>query len=349
VSADRIARRAPMLVREWRARWLHRPQRQWATSVAPLLVANVMAESDVAWRTEKAIFTETSVAVVTVVRLGSSQRFVVKTPWTAEGVTGLRRQADVLATLQQDPRLHALRTVIPQCVWQGEVDGRYCCIEEALPGVPASAMVLQRERRATLLRNSARLIGDLHICTREQTLLDDATVEAWVDAPLRRIKASIDIRPHRHRLIDAVNRLREELATALLGRTARTAWIHGDFWPGNLLTAPSGADVTGVVDWDCASPHQLPLHDLIHLHAFSLRLACGDELGDIVVRALRGGIAETLGVSAGDVASWLDGIPQRSAVLLYWLRHVLLFIDSENHHDNPRWLRANVERVLVNV
>jgi aminoglycoside phosphotransferase (APT) family kinase protein len=338
-----------MPVREWRTHWLHRSERQWAGRVAPLLAANVMADPDAAWRTEKVIFTGTSVAVVTVARLGSAQRFMVKMPWTAEGVTGLRRQADVLATLQLDPRLHTLRAVMPRCVWQGEIDGRYCCIEEALPGVPASAMVLQRERRAALLRNSTRLIGDLHVRTREQTLLDDAAVEAWVDAPLRRIEASIAIRPGRDRLIDAANRLREELTIALLGRVARTAWIHGDFWPGNLLSAPSGAHVTGIVDWDCASVRQLPLHDLIHLHAFSLRLTYGDELGDIVVRALRSGIVETLGVPAGEVAGWLDGIPQRSAVLLYWLRHVLLFIDSENHHDNPRWLRANVERVLANV
>jgi aminoglycoside phosphotransferase (APT) family kinase protein len=129
----------------------------------------------------------------------------------------------------------------------------------------------------------------------------------------------------------------------------RTSWIHGDFWPGNLLSAQPGGLVTGVVDWDCASDQQLPLHDLLHLHVFTRRLTRGDELGHIVVRALRSGIGDALGVSAGEVATWLDGVPQRPAVLLYWLRHVLLFIDSESHRDKPYWLRANVEHVLVNI
>ena len=107
--------------------------------------------------------------------------------------------------------------------------------------------------------------------------------------------------------------------------------------------------MTGIVDWDQAAARQLPLHDLLHLHVLARRLARGDELGEIVVHALRHGIDRTLDVPADEAADWLDGIPPRPALLLYWLRHVLLFIDSEGDHDDPRWIRGNVERVLVNV
>ncbi|WP_446220876.1 hypothetical protein [Micromonospora sp. IBHARD004] len=78
-------------------------------------------------------------------------------------------------------------------------------------------------------------------------------------------------------------------------------------------------------------------------------MAGGEELGEAVVRALRRGIGEALDVPAREVAAWLDTVPQRAALLLYWLRHILLFIDSEGDHDNPRWFRGNVDRVLVNV
>jgi aminoglycoside phosphotransferase (APT) family kinase protein len=210
-------------------------------------------------------------------------------------------------------------------------------------------MMLRRTRRTALLRAATEVIRDLHARTREQTLLDSAAMEAWVHAPLRRLEQFAAGRPKPNRLLDAVWRLREELTAVLTGRTVHTCWIHGDFWPGNLLASPPSAHVTGIVDWDQASPRQLPLHDLIHLHLLARRLARGGELGDIVVHALRNGIDETLGVAAGEVAAWLDGIPQRTALLLYWLRHILLFIDSEGDHDNPRWLRGNVERVLVNV
>jgi aminoglycoside phosphotransferase (APT) family kinase protein len=341
-------RSTPVRLLERRTRWLHRPEREWAGEIAPRLVTAVAA-ADADWRTETVDFTSTSLAVVTVGCPGSLRRFVVKVPWTAHGAESLRRQADVLASLHHDLRLCGLHPLMPRCIEQGEVDGRYYCIEEALQGVPASAVMARRARRTPLLAAATRIIGDLHARTREVTLLDRATVEAWVHAPLLRLEAFSAGQRHRNLLLGAIGRLRGELDSALAGRTVHTSWIHGDFWPGNLLAARSGTDVTGVVDWDGASPRQLPLHDLLHLHVFSRRLARGDELGDVVVRALYGGIGEAIDVPSGQVATWLDDIPQRSAVLLYWLRHVQLFIDTEGHHDNPRWLRANVERVLVNV
>jgi aminoglycoside phosphotransferase (APT) family kinase protein len=328
---------------------LHRPERSWTAAIAPRLVAGLTATGDAGWRTEAVSFTSTSVAVATVTRPGSTRGYVVKVPWTAAGAEGLRRQAVVLAILQMDPRLTGLRPVLPRCVGQGTAEGRYYCVEEALPGFPASAIMLRRTRRTALLGMASRVIRDLHTRTREKTLLDRAAVEAWVDAPLRRLEAFAATRPQPDRLLDAVWRLRDELGAILLGRTVRTSWIHGDFWPGNLLAAPSGAHLTGVVDWDRAAARELPLHDLLHLHVFARRLARGDELGEVVVRALHHGIDQTVGVPADEVAAWLDGIPQRPALLLYWLRHILLLIDSEGDHDNPRWLRGNVERVLVNV
>lgn len=329
-------------------RWGHRPEQKWTAAIAPRLVADVTAAGDAGWRTKMVAFTRTSVAVATVTRAGAEPSYVVKVPWTAVGAKGLQRQAGVLETLQTDARLPGLRPVLPRYIGQGEYEGRYYCVEQALPGVPASTMMLRRTRRTPLLRAAAAAIHDLHAGTREETLLDSAAVRAWVHAPLRRLEEFAASRAQPDRLLDAVWRLREELAAILTGRTVHTCWIHGDFWPGNLLATPN-AHLSGIVDWDQASPRQLPLHDLLHLHVLARRLARGDELGDVVVRALRHGIGETLGVAAGEVAAWLDGIPQRAALLLYWLRHIRLFIDSEGDHDNPRWLRGNVERVLVNV
>jgi aminoglycoside phosphotransferase (APT) family kinase protein len=214
-----------------------------------------------------------------------------------------------------------------------------------------------RRRNDRILAQATRVIRELHTCTREEIRLDSATIGGWVHAPLRRVMALPTGKRAKGVLRDAAGRLRDELEAALAGRTVRASWIHGDFWPGNLLASGHGGDltgdvagdVTGVVDWDGASPRQLPLHDLLHLYVFSRRLTSGDELGDVVVRALRDGISEATGMPAGSIAAWLDGIPERTAVLLYWLRHVLLFIDTEGHHDNPRWIRANVQRVLTNV
>ncbi|MEV6925032.1 aminoglycoside phosphotransferase family protein [Dactylosporangium sp. NPDC051485] len=341
--------KARPVLRDHLARWLHREERRWTAAAAPRLVAGATSIRNTGWRTETVSFTSTSVAVATVIRSGSPDRYVVKVPWTAAGAASLRRQATVLAMLRQDPRLPNLRPVLPRCLAQGTIEGRYYCVEEALPGVSAMGLMVRRAWRTMLLRAATGLISDLHARTGEQTVLDRSTVRAWVDAPLRRLEEFALTLSQPPRVVDAVGRLHEELIAVLVGRTVRVSWIHGDFWPGNLLAAPPGGQVTGVVDWDCATPGQLPLHDLLHLHVLARRLTGGDELGDIVVRALHRGIEETLDVSARDVDAWLDTIPQRAALLLYWLRHTLLFIDSEGDHDNPRWLRGNVERVLVSV
>jgi hypothetical protein len=39
-------------------------------------------------------------------------------------------------------------------------------------------------------------------------------------------------------------------------------------------------------------------------------------------------------------------LPGHTAALLYWVRHVSLFVGSPGHGDNRRWLDRNVERVL---
>jgi aminoglycoside phosphotransferase (APT) family kinase protein len=342
-----IARVRPVL-RDRLAGWLRPHERRWSAGVAAQLVAEAMP-GQTGWRTTSVIVTSTSVAVATVVRAECPRRYLVKIPWTAAGVVSLRHQAAVLERLRQEPRLSGLRPLLPRCVGQGEIEGRHYSVEEALPGVSASALMLQRDHRGALLRAATGVISELHARTREQTVLDRSTVYDWVDMPLRRIEELVLTRPQGTRLVDAVARLREELVAVLVGRSVHVSWIHGDFWPGNVLAAAPSGVVTGVIDWDCAGPGQLPLHDLLNLHVFARRLTGGGELGAIVVRALQCGIDQTLAVPAGDVATWLDAIPERAALVLDWLRHVLLFVDSEGDHDKPRWLRGNVERVLVNV
>jgi aminoglycoside phosphotransferase (APT) family kinase protein len=320
----------------------------WAGQVAPQLAAGPAAEA-AGWRTETVEFTSTFVAVAKVSHPGSDRRLVVKIPWTTNGADKLQRQAEVLTALQLDSRLDALRSLIPRTIEQGEIDGRYYCVEEALLGVPATAAMARRAQRPMLLAAATAVITDFHRSTGAETVVDSASIDAWAHQPLRRLEVYAAAQRRPDPLASAIGRLHAELDAVLGGRTVQTSWIHGDFWHGNLLADAAQPDITGIVDWDGAAAGQLPLHDLLHLHVFARRLTHGDELGEIVVKAITGGIAETIGVSSTQVTTWLDGIPERAAILLYWLRHVHLFIDTEGHHDNPRWLRSNVESVLANV
>jgi aminoglycoside phosphotransferase (APT) family kinase protein len=346
VIVARVVARAEPALHPAAARWRHRSELRWVAALAPRLLAREGGPED-GWRTHALRWTGTSVAVAVVAHPRDARRFVVKVPATAEGVTNLRRQREVLSALERDRRLCDWKAVLPRPLHEGEVAGRYYCVEEALPGEQADRLVRRGRDGRVLLRASAGLIEGLHSRTAREDLVDGVAVEAWVELPLCRLERFAGARPRRAELRAALDRLRNDLAEALLGRRVRRGWIHGDYWPGNVLA--SSGRVTGIVDWDQAAAGQLPLHDLLHLHLHARRLARGEELGDVVAAALTVGVPEAIGVPAGVVDRWTDGIPARTALLLCWLRHATLFLDSDGHRDNRYWLRHNVEKVLLHV
>jgi aminoglycoside phosphotransferase (APT) family kinase protein len=349
VTAARLASRALPVLQLAAARWRHQPELRWITAVAPRVLADVEGTPEDKWRIEAAMWTGTSVAIAIVTHREQDRRFVVKIPASVEAATSLRRQIRVLSALADDPRLHDWEAPLPLPVHEGELAGRYYCVEAALPGEQSVRVVRRGAHGGSLVDASARLVGGLHSRTAQERRVDTSAVEAWVDRPVQRLERFAVTRRRSHLLLPGVERLRECLRGSLLGRTARLSWIHGDFWSGNILASPHSGRITGLVDWDQATSDQLRLHDLLHLHLYARRLRSGEELGDIIVGALTVGLPSAIGVPAGLIDAWTDGMPSRSALLLYWLRHVTLFLDSDGHRDNQYWLRNNVERVLVHV
>jgi hypothetical protein len=313
------------------AGWGGGPRPGWLSSAAPALAAVGTPPGD--WSTEWVTVTDTAVAVAVVRCRDGGDRRVVKMPYTAEGADSLRRQSAVLATLHRDPRLAGWPAVLPRQLAEGTAGGHRYWVESAVPGTAPTD--------DAFLGPAAQLIGVLHARTRADRTVDAALIERWVQRPLDRLRSFLAADPPRSaRLVE----LGAELTAALAGRTVRTGWIHGDFWPGNVLT--HGPAVTGIVDWDRAEPDQLPLHDLLHLRLSARRARDGDQLGEIVARALRQGLDDASGVGPGCLDAWLGGVPPRAAVLLYWLRHISLFVESEGHGDNRDWVRRNVHSVL---
>lgn len=331
------------------AQWRHLPELRWAAGVAPRILAGFEGTAETEWRTEAVTRTGTSVTVAVVLHRSHNRRLVVKLPATVEGSESLKRQVRALSAIAHDPRLRDWEAVLPWTVHEGEVAGRYYCVEEAVPGEETARLIMRNGHASALLDASARLIEGLHSRTIQERRVDNAAIDAWVNRPLRRLERFAVGRRRRDELLVGVERLRNDLAGAFLGRTMRFSWIHGDFWPGNILAWSGTARITGIVDWDQAESQQLRLHDLLHLHLYTSRMRRAKELGDIVVEALTEGVPRVIGVPAGVVDAWTDGVACRSGLLLYWLRHVTLFLDSDGHRDNRYWLRNNVEKVLLHV
>jgi aminoglycoside phosphotransferase (APT) family kinase protein len=112
------------------------------------------------------------------------------------------------------------------------------------------------------------------------------------------------------------------------------AWVHGDYWPANVIFDPALA-VTGIIDWEWAAPRELPAHDLLYLAIHMRMRSEGRELGPVVQSLLAGNASELVG-----------GV-DRETLLLVWLRHVAYNLtQSPGDARNWVWTSRNVDSVL---
>lgn len=319
-----------------------------ACALVPALMATLESQLGSpppgAWRVQRATWTEGDMTVITVALPGQPPAAVLKLPYSAAGAASLRRQHAVLTRLRAEPALGPWRALLPTVLCAGTVEGRFITVEDALPG---------RAMRDSLTGASAQVgapislalsaIAELHRRTARTVVVDAGLLDRWIDTPLRSLAPIVHDG-------GALARLARDLHSALAGQTVSVGWIHGDFWPGNLLVAPDGATVTGIVDWDLAAPDELPVHDLLNFMLSTERLLHGRELGDAVRMRLNGGgwteRERTL------LADWTplpfrDATWARAMVLLYWLRYVATYLANKPHRTrDPWWLAKNVEGVL---
>jgi aminoglycoside phosphotransferase (APT) family kinase protein len=146
--------------------------------------------------------------------------------------------------------------------------------------------------------------------------------------------------------------LEELLRRQLHGRELPFSWTHGDFWPGNLLMQQLGGAITGIVDWDRASADQLPLHDLLHLLAYTRKMQRRSELGEEIVSYLLPAAFDKHEATLVREALEALGLPAdarffQAATLLYWLRFAAANLSRyPAFRSDSRWLRNNVFLVL---
>jgi hypothetical protein len=139
----------------------------------------------------------------------------------------------------------------------------------------------------------------------------------------------------------------------LIGKRLVISWIHGDFWQENILVNPAGTEVTGIVDWEWASGHELPSIDLINLLLSRRRLMGRSALGSAIIDFLREGKWTRLEQAILD-ASWVNGVSQpvdmSTLVVLSWLWHIRCSLTRKPHYRNPkRWLAKNASEVLMEI
>ena len=153
-------------------------------------------------------------------------------------------------------------------------------------------------------------------------------------------------------LLGALGPLPDLLRRQIAGRELPFSWTHGDFWPGNLLIQPAVGAISGVVDWDRASADQIPLHDLLHLLAYTRKMQRRSELGEEIVTYLLPAAFDKYERSLVREAIEQLNLPAdveffRAITLLYWLRFAATNLSRyPAFQKDGRWLKNNVFLVL---
>jgi hypothetical protein len=303
-----------------------------------------------AWTAHELPPSATEKLVVLAGPAGAPARAVVKLAESGKAARGLVRETEVLSLLCGDSRLEAWRAVLPEVLAAGEIDGEPFRVEAVLRGVEASRLIAGAGARITCLGGLADGIEDLHHRTGSEVDVGPAIVGAWVDEPLTILELHTRRRGGFERWqLRALDRLRDELHEALLGKRVTVGWTHGDYAPGNLLVDPATGTVSGIVDWELGGTPNLQAIDLVQLVLATRALRRCREYGEIVTDALAGSwTEEERAVLARGREPLGDAPPLSVLVLLAWLRHTQsLLTKADGYADNWLWERLNFEAPLA--
>ncbi|MGH3319528.1 MAG: phosphotransferase [Streptosporangiaceae bacterium] len=288
----------------------------------------------------------------TTVAVAGSERHpcaaVVKLTMSPEGSTLLSRQKTVLAALHNDDALGEWRRLLPRVLAAGTVDDRYFTVESGFAAVDGRTLLHDTGSLRQLVGSAVDAIGELHRRTSAAVRVDDALLDRWVYDRADQVRDALAVRAGDPRA--GVDKLTCFLGGELAGRRVAVAWTHGDYCLGNILVAPGGTRVAGIVDWGQAMRTGMPALDPVTFLLATAVQVSGSELGTIVAERLsdRPWSADEQRVLAA-AQECLPGEPLggRALLLLGWLHHVTANLTkSPSYAANRYWLRHNVEAVL---
>ena len=330
----------PRLLRRRRSRKIVRRQ------LAPALAACALDPA-----TPATMLTSDSDTLVVALQ-ADPDRLIAKIATSAAATSGLEQHVDSLTRLRALLAGDPAAELLPRVVREGRLDGHLVVIETQLAGHAAT-----RHQSDAVTRVAAAALTGIHRATATTQLVDDAALARWVDEPLDYLRGLRGLPGDLHSL----DRLRTLLHDALAGRQVVTSWVHGDFWPGNVLVEESvaqasrpvdGTDggepvvdvrVTGLADWENAESGGLPDVDLLHWWLATQPVELGAAVRQVVAQPadVRQQLAE-LSIELPNPQLALEHL-----ALLTWLRHVTAGMDRTSaDHLGRVWLARNVKPIL---
>src|SRR5205823_1847384 len=160
------------------------------------------------------------------------------------------RERNVLSQLRSDARLGDLRALLPEELAWGRIGDQAFVVESALPGIDARGMLDDPRLSGRLESVALDVAAVLHERTSRTVTVDRDLTARWIEEPLREIVRLRGAYPRIAMHERTLEELAQKMTEAFLGRRMVISWLHGDFFPGNILVSPDATTVTGLVDWD---------------------------------------------------------------------------------------------------
>jgi O-antigen/teichoic acid export membrane protein/thiamine kinase-like enzyme len=318
--------------------------------ILPTLNAPTISSSPEIW---KALQVHHTVSDMTVVKLGPPGGVgaaILNLPQSEYASKSAQQHLSVVETLKTDERLGTWRNLLPQTIAAGEINAQTYRVDMMIPGRTAQELLSVPDNIATVQKRAATVINELHLRTSSLKMVSETLFSEWVDEPIHLIRELLNPQSLLSDGHGALGRVYAELRETLLGRNLTLSWVHGDYWPGNILMLPEDLTVTGILDWEAARADDLPLLDLLNLLLSTRVIVERKELGSVLRDLLledNWSHHENILLDAAKLAMTGDHLETRDMLLLYWLGHVGSNLNkSKRYSKNQIWIAKNVEAVL---
>lgn len=192
--------------------------------------------------------------------------------------TVARRRREVAAMNQLKAAQLPITKFLPGTAREARCRGRPVFVYSALPG---RAIDIPVPQLPTLTQHAFDLLVDFNRSSRGTSRVDADAFAACIGSGLA---GALGRYPEAHVALGCLERALER---CLLGRRVQTVWVHGDYKVENLLFDMQELRITGVIDWELASPKGLLAVDLLFLLAYN-RVTRGEAMDvvDVIEQAL---------------------------------------------------------------
>lgn len=271
---------------------------------------------------------------------------VVKVARSPEAAQELSTDLSVVSALRDDPRLADWTSILPRRIasWTSPTSGY--SLEVPIVGVDGRRLDWTDLTVATAaISAAAEAVGQLHRRTGRRELISERQVGRLVRTPVAALFALY--RDH-SRQFRSLRRLESRLSSRMMDQEMTLGWVHGDYTPGNLIMAPDGSSVRGIVDWGGGLASAPACMDTVTLLLSTRMLRDRRELGPVMLEIARGAVltdAEER-LLAGDPSD----LEAQWKLALSWLNHVSANLRKASYYGRHLlWRAINVDPVLEEV